>query len=113
MKKLLGFSRSRRLTKRFEFIRLFDKPKTYRAETFEIYYKQNQNKVARLGVTLKGRTSSVWRVRLKRVVREWFRESQVKIGSYDLNVVIRLPINIDWIFIDKIRTQLRQWKHLA
>ena len=113
MKKLLGFSRSRRLTRRVEFIRLFDKPKTYRAETFEIYYKQNEKKEARLGITLKGRTSSVWRIRLKRVIREWFRESQLKIGFYDLNVVIRLPTNMDWIFIDKTRKQLKQWKHLA
>jgi ribonuclease P protein component len=105
-----GFSRSCRLTERPQFVRLFDKPQTYKSRTFQAYWKQNEKMSARLGITLKGRLSSVWRMRLKRIIREWFRVAKAEIGPNDLNIVIHIPVKLDMAFADLLKTQLEAWK---
>ena len=105
-----SFSRSFRLTERSQFVRLFDNPNVYRAKTFQAFWKSNQKNTARLGITIKGRLSSVWRMRVKRVIREWFRLVKDKVGQNDLNVVIRVPQKLDMTYIDNLKEQLRNWK---
>lgn len=105
-----GFPRSRRLTERSQFVRLFDNPNVFRATTFQAFWKENALSGPRLGITLKGKLSSVWRMRLKRIVREWFRVSKEKVGNADLNIVIRIPSKLDLEFADKLKEQLRRWK---
>jgi ribonuclease P protein component len=105
-----GFSKSSRLTDRRQFLRLFQNPSTFKATTFQAFWKANNRDSARLGITIKGRLSSVWRMRLKRLVREWFRTSKEKIGSNDVNIVIRVPTQLGMDYIDLLKRQLRDWK---
>lgn len=42
----------------------------------------------RVGITIKNRASSIERNRIKRAVREFFRQHGGRLGSYDYNVVI-------------------------
>lgn len=105
-----GFPRSCRLTERPQFTRLFERPSTYRAPTFQAFWKANGKKTARLGITIKGRLSSVWRTRLKRVVREWFRLVREESEAVDLNVVIRVSKELDMAFLDALKRDLRHWK---
>lgn len=105
-----GFPRSCRLTERPQFVRLFDKPSVHRAQTFQAFWKDSEKKTARLGITIKGRLSSVWRMRLKRAVREWFRTSKDQIGCSDLNIVLRIPPKPDLKYLDLLKQQLKDWK---
>ena len=105
-----GFSRSARLTDRRQFLRLFQNPSSYKATTYQAFWKANDRPSARLGITIKGRLPSVWRMRLKRVVREWFRTTKEKIGPNDMNIVIRVPTELGMDYIDLLKRQLRSWK---
>ena len=109
-----GFSRRCRMTERPQFVRLFENPSVYRSNTFQAFWKPREQATskprARLGITIKGRLSSVWRMRLKRVVREWFRKAKEKIGPNDLNIVIRVPVKLDMDYVDALKKQLRDWK---
>lgn len=98
------------MTERPQFVRLFDNPSVFRARTFQAFWKSNDRAGARLGITIKGRLSSVWRTRLKRVVREWFRVSKQGIGANDLNIVIKVPQKLDLDFLDLLKKQLKGWK---
>ena len=105
-----GFSRGCRLTERPEFVRLFDKPNVHRAPTFQAFWKPNERQAARLGVTIKGRLSSVWRMRVKRVIREWFRTHKESIGQNDVNIVFRVPAKLDMKYLDALKKHLHEWK---
>lgn len=105
-----GLSRQNRMTERPQFVRLFDKPRVYRSQTFQAFWKSNDKSVPRLGITIKGRLSSVWRARLKRAIREWFRVSKDSIGQVDLNIVIRVPEKLDREFLQLLKRQLKLWK---
>lgn len=98
------------MTERPQFVRLFDNPSVYRAQTFQAFWKSNDKQSARLGITIKGRLSSIWRTRLKRVVREWFRVSKEKLGPNDVNIVIRVPATLDLKFVESLKKQLKGWK---
>ena len=105
-----SFSRSCRLTERPQFVRLFDNPSVYKTRTFQAFWKTNTKHLARLGITIKGRPSSVWRTRLKRVVREWFRTRKEKFGAVDLNIVIRVPSELNLSYLDLLKRHLEEWK---
>lgn len=101
-----SFSRSKRLTESHQFVRLFDRPQVFRARTYHAFCKENDVGFARLGITIKGKISSVWRMRLKRIVREWFRKEQKTMGSKDINVVLRVSRDTSWEFADQLRVEL-------
>lgn len=98
------------MTERPQFVRLFDNPSVYRAQAFQAFWKANDKKSARLGITIKGRLSSIWRTRIKRVVREWFRVSKESFGMSDVNIVIHVPAKLDMAFVDALKKQLKGWK---
>ena len=98
------------MTERHQFVRLFDQPHKFQTSTFQAYWKDAELKRARLGITIKGRLSSVWRMRVKRIVREWFRVSKESLGPQDLNIVVRIPAEMSWDFVDRLKTQLKKWK---
>jgi ribonuclease P protein component len=98
------------MTERAQFVRLFDKPSVHRASAFQAFSKPNDGKTARLGITIKGRLSSVWRMRLKRTIREWFRLAREQLGTCDVNIVLRVPDKLDLEYVDRLRRQLREWK---
>ncbi|MBI2605576.1 MAG: ribonuclease P protein component [Deltaproteobacteria bacterium] len=98
------------MTERVQFVRLFDRPEVFRATTFQAFWKANDRDSARLGITLKGRLGSVWRARLKRQVREWFRLQRESFGAADLNIVIKVPPEMNWDFVSRLAGQMREWK---
>ena len=99
------------MTERPQFVRLFDNPKTHKSSIFIAFYLENDKKTSRIGITLKGRVSGIWRTRLKRVVREWFRTRKSAFEKpVDLNIVIRIPSELDWEYIEKLRKSLTDWK---
>lgn len=110
VKKKSGFSRRSRLTERHQFVRLFDSPNVYKARCFIAFWKKNSEQGARLGITIKGRLSSVWRARIKRVIREWFRNSKEQFGNNDINIVIKIPSTLNRGFLDQLCSQLSRWK---
>ncbi len=97
------------MTERPQFVRLFQNPKSYKAPTFQVFWKSNETGKARLGITIKGRLSSVWRMRLKRVVREWFRQSKETLGDSDFNIVLRIPPKLTMDYPDALKRHLREW----
>lgn len=104
-------SRSMRMTERREFQRLFDQPQVFRGKMFQAFYKENNRKTSRIGITVKGRVSSVWRARIKRTIREWFRLSfRENHDPVDLNIVVKAPEKMEQRYIDHLKLNLRQWK---
>jgi len=67
---------------------------------------KNTAKTFRLGITLKIKTSSVVRNKLKRQIREVFRKSTPKLGEYDYNIVIPNSKKVDHNYIIKLRKNL-------
>ncbi|MEW6057585.1 MAG: ribonuclease P protein component [Bdellovibrionota bacterium] len=104
-----GFPRICRMTERPQFVRLFDDPKVYRAQAFHAFWKPNGQEHPRLGITLKGKISSVWRAKLKRAIREWFRKNKDTLGKNDINIVVRSPQKLDIEFLDRLKRQLSSW----
>lgn len=98
------------MTERSQFVRLFDRAEVFRGAAFQAFWKGNDRNSARLGITLKGRLGSVWRARLKRHVREWFRLRRESFGAVDLNVVIKVPPEMSWDFVNRLDEQMRNWK---
>ncbi|HRK01747.1 MAG TPA: ribonuclease P protein component [Oligoflexia bacterium] len=110
MKKKNSFARSERLTQRKEFIRLFDEPGVHRGGTFLAFFKDSETGRSRLGITIKGKVSSVWRFRIKRTIREWFRLHKDMLGNIDLNIVVKPPVNLVKSYIDRLKKDLTQWR---
>ena len=98
------------MTERPQFVRLFDNPNVFRSPSFQAFWKENSHSGARLGITFKGRLSSVWRMRIKRVIREWFRTVKQDLGSNDVNIVIRVPTDLNMSFVDRLKKNLSAWK---
>ncbi|MGE4232131.1 MAG: ribonuclease P protein component [Bacteriovoracia bacterium] len=111
------FSKQDKLRKRREFVRLFEKPNFFRATLFQAFWKANSSANEktgviprpRIGITLKGKTTSVTRTKLKRVVREWFRLNKNSFVPIDCNIVIRVPLKVDTLYVAKLREQLQEF----
>ena len=70
------FRSQQKLKKEKEFAAVFKKGKRLEVGTFKTYYMENGLPYSRLGVSISKRVgNAVFRNRIKRVVREWFRLS--------------------------------------
>ena len=105
------FQRKEKLVERNQFVRLFDNPYVKRSKNIQFFWLPNTLDHARLGITLKGKVSSVVRVRLKRIIREWFRKNKGRISTIDLNVVLVIsrPLNSKDNFFDELSKTLNDW----
>lgn len=85
-----GFPPEYRLRQPQEFSAVFASRRLLRSEHFELRYQANGGAVARLGLVVAKRFArrAVLRNLLKRLAREAFRQSQLRLVSYDL--VLRL-----------------------
>lgn len=90
--------KSRKLLLREDYAALRDAPHVLRGKLCIVFFKRTNRASSRLGMTIKGRTTSVDRSLIKRIVREWFRQSfpqsfllTAEGISMDLNVFLNLP----------------------
>ncbi len=57
------------------------------------YFKENSSSVSRIGISVsKKNGNSVFRNKIKRTIREYFRKSALKSSSIDLLVVVNLSL---------------------
>jgi ribonuclease P protein component len=79
-----------RLRKRSEFIRLRDSVQKFASRGILVVWQDNNLAYARLGVTVSKKVGcAVTRNRVKRFVRETFRNNRLLIPAVDLNVIAR------------------------
>lgn len=86
------FLKEDRVRKRHEYVNFIHKKEphkqTVRLGVCVIYKIPNEKNCPRVGITIKYKTTSVFRNRIKRMVREKFRKIKQHLGSFDFNVVI-------------------------
>lgn len=105
-------TKNHRLNWRSEFLRLFDEPFVFSSGNTLVFWKNSDKSVARLGITLKGKIRGIWRTRIKRKIREWFRNNRAELetahnGPCDYNVVVK---GNDWELIDSTQNSLEAWR---
>jgi len=110
-----SFSKANRLTKASEYQQVFDSASRFKDSNFLILARPNSTNVARLGLAIskKHLHLAVQRNRLKRLIRESFRQNQAALAGVDIVVMaqrlgasssartLRESINRHW---DKIKT---------
>ena len=87
----MRFSRTSRLVSKHDFKFVFDKPRKAYSKHLQVLYRPNTLSHARLGIViskLKARLS-VDRNRVRRVVRESFRQHQSTLGGVDVVVMLK------------------------
>lgn len=84
------FPKSVRLRKRPEFLRLVSAPHKTILIGFLVVWQPNDLPVARLGITASKKIGcAVVRNRVKRYLREVFRQNRLMLAAVDLNVIAR------------------------
>lgn len=85
-----SFPREVRLLKPSEFKRVFQQPSKYRYAGFTFYLRENDLGYARLGLAIakKHAKLAVSRNRIKRLIRESFRQTRLDLPSVDIIVMI-------------------------
>lgn len=85
------FNKSARIRKRPDFIRLSNQGKKVYSKYFIAFYGPGLGKRNRLGITATKRVgNAVTRNRIKRYVREFFRQHQHMIeGAWDINIIAK------------------------
>jgi ribonuclease P protein component len=89
------FLKESRLLKSEDFGFVFKKPLKVSGQSFDLYVRANQLGRARLGLAVpkKAIKQAVSRNRIKRVLRECFRQKQANIQGFDVVVVVKKPMN--------------------
>lgn len=77
-----------RLHHRWEYLKFFSNAEVFRLSQCTVFRIPNTEGHFRLGITLKARGSSVERNRVKRKIRERFRNLGAELGAFDYNVVV-------------------------
>ena len=107
---MYSFPKKLRLIKKEQFREVFKTPeKRLTTEAFRIYYCVNDLTYPRLGIVVakKNFKKAVSRNYFKRIVREFFRLNQNKIGTIDLVVLVNKKAG------DLAREELDQQLHKA
>ena len=80
-----SFERAHRITKREEFVRIYRQGRRLESSLFLIYILHGESPGAKLGLTLpKAVGNAVVRNRLKRMIREWFRQQKDHLHGLEL-----------------------------
>jgi ribonuclease P protein component len=87
--KSFSFPKGERLLNRKDFVNLNRSGKRYRTEHFTTLYRENGLKHTRLGITVSKRVgNAVKRNRVKRLVREFFRQNKESfLIGFDVNFI--------------------------
>ncbi len=85
-----GFPKEERLLSRSEFLRLSAQGHTLHAPHFIIVYRSTTGPAIRIGITVSRRVgNAVVRNRLKRLIREFYRQNKGLFPAADYNVIAR------------------------
>lgn len=84
------FPKTARLRKRSEFVRLSFAQQKAAVRGFLIVWNNNELQVARFGITASKKVGcAVVRNKIKRYLREYFRQNRFEIVAVDINVIAR------------------------
>jgi ribonuclease P protein component len=97
-----------RLHQRWEFRRFFDRAQAFKLTECIVFRIPNDKGHFRLGITLKARGMSVDRNRVKRVIREAFRNFGPQLGSFDYNVVVPGSRSLRYPYDGRLAACLKQ-----
>ena len=67
-----------------------------------IFRMPNALENPRLGITIKAKTNSVYRNKIKRGIREFFRKNKKPLGAYDYNFVVSTRKKVDHLFVSEL-----------
>lgn len=104
----MHFPKSVRVRKRREFLQFFHQSDVKKMDKCVIFRIPNTLGHARLGITVKARTNSVLRNRVKRQIREHFRLHQNEFKPADYNIVVPGHIRINYQTGRQIRSTLEK-----
>ena len=107
------FSRAQRLTQGEEFKRVFSAARRSGDEYFAVLGQNNQRQIARLGMAISRKhvKTAVARNRIKRLVRESFRQHQHALSGVDLVVTLRRDAT-SLSNQDIFRRLQKHWQHV-
>jgi ribonuclease P protein component len=104
----LELSRERRLRFSWQYRRFFDRAQMFRLSECLVYRISNECGHFRLGITLKSRGRSIDRNRVKRRIRESFRQMAPFLGGFDYNVVVPKTKKMDHPYPRRLGACLRE-----
>lgn len=109
---MAGFPKEARLLSKREYTKVFNNKDVFRKKAFIVYCCKNGLSHARLGlaVSKKSIASAVKRNRLKRIIRESFRNSKHNAHDYVVVVTPKIKYHNDFevrVILDSIWEQLR------
>ncbi|MBS1959309.1 MAG: ribonuclease P protein component [Bdellovibrionales bacterium] len=108
----MDFPKLVRVRRRYEYLRFFNQSEVKRFDSCVVFRIPNTEERARLGVTVKSKSGSVIRNKVKRIVREAFRLHRDRLKSFDYNVVVSGNQPISYITAKKVRKNLESiWSH--
>ncbi len=93
-----SFSKKLRLLSASDFSRLKEKSESFKSYTVSIYYRSNSDihlANSRLGISVSTKVgNAVLRNRFKRLIREKFRNSNIKLKNLDMLIVVYRPFKL-------------------
>jgi ribonuclease P protein component len=105
-----GFPKTARLLKHREFY--FKQCLRFQTEHFKFFYSTSGR--GRMGVSLSKKImkTAVARNRVRRLLREVFRQDRSRVGLVDVHVVGREGLKSDWPELDKgaVEKEFRRWE---
>ena len=91
----MDFPKSARVRYRREYLDFFKGSNVKRLGSSLVFSIPSQKGCARLGMTIKAKVNSVYRNKLKRQVRESFRNHRATLPALDYNIVIPAPLKVN------------------
>jgi len=85
-----SLSRTNKLTKKSEFLRLREGAKKFVTKHWIVFYRENGLDTPRLAISISGRFgNAVKRNRFRRLIKEAFREKKEEFKGFDLHFVAK------------------------
>lgn len=85
-----GFPKHERLRKRADFLRISGQGQKIHTSNFLIIRQESADCAVRIGITVSGKVgNSVTRNRLKRLIREFYRQNKGLFAAADYNIIAR------------------------
>ncbi len=105
----MDFPKNARVRRKREYLAFFQGSTVKRLGVCLIFKIPNDKQQARLGITVKSRTNSVYRNKIKRQIRECFRLNRNALSAFDYNVVVPSQVKVNFQTPAKVRTQMESF----